>query len=488
MKRKIVILTIFIFYGFQLFSQYDRPLNNIALEDYLSVNASYPFSFVVIGDTRDDENSPNIDADFIQLMNQIAPLNPKFVINVGDVVISGTEQQYQAYYQYINDWMLNNSIAFFTVPGNHEFWTIDSYDTFYPQYIGEKNFSFDLENIRIIAINNVQHEDDPYPHVKSLFISEEQLTFVENKLSEQNSPPLKFGFTHVPLINNNYVQNQTYIDYYNLLVNYDAKANFCGHVHKYKRYYVCNGIFDIVTGGGGASTGGATNPPIEHPTHHFLLVTVSEDNNVKVETYFINEGNSTDAQQYDFTMPTSQDMILQNQIILSGEERIFASQNTIEVAGGGTDFIVENGSNVEMVASESITLKPGFHAKAGSNFHAYIQDLECENIANKSVNATKSLGIKNTTSNEDIVINRQTSICIFPNPSENGIFTLYFYGYKQTVEYIEIFNVTGTVIYKKTSDKYIDNIIIDISGQNAGVYLMKIKINNKIITKKIIIN
>ncbi len=475
MKKGISILLVLILYGFQLLSQYDKPLNDIALNNYLPTSTTYPFSFVVLGDTRDDGNSPNIDADFIQLMNQIALLNPKpkFVINVGDVVISGTESEYQKYYQFISDWMGNNKIAFFTVPGNHEFYQNYSYSQYYPLYIGNYDFSFDLGNIRIIAINNVQHEDAPL-HKKAFSIEPKQLSFVESKLSEQNSPPLKFGFTHVPIIEHLNSSNNffNYSDYYNLLVNYGAKANFCGHVHKYKRYYLCNGIFDIITGGGGAPTGGETNPPVEHTNHHFLLVTVSEDNIVKVQTYFINEGNNEDAQQYDFVMPTSQDMILQNQIIQSGEERILTAQNTTEVA------------------DESVVLKSGFHAKVDSNFNADIQDLKSENVASKSANETKSFGNNNiTASKDDIIIDRQTSICVYPNPSDNGIFTLYFYGNKQAINEIEVYNNEGKVIYKTNLNrKYENSIIVDISKQNAGVYLLKINRNNKIITKKIIIN
>ena len=496
MKYKITILIIFIFYGFKLFSQYpERPLNNIAIEDYLPENVTYPFSFVVLGDTRDGSNNPALSPDFLIILDQIAELKPKFVINVGDVVYDGLITEYQVYYDTIQHWMYDNSIPFFTVPGNHEFWVENSYTQYYPNFIGNYDFSFDLENVRIIGINNCQHEDDPYipgqGHSKPLFISNEQLTFVESKLNEPSSPPLKFGFTHVPLMLSSYINKPGYLEYYDLLWNYNVKANFCGHAHRYTRFYMCSGIFDIITGGGGASTDNIdTIPPIQHREHHFLLVTVTEDDNVKVEMYFKNDGHNEIAQQYDFIMPTSESMILENQIIHSGETRYFASQNTIEVAGNGTEFIVEDGSNVEMVASESIVLKDGFHASG--NFHAYIQDLECENLdKNNTKNGTKIINIDSLEAgkrtNEDIIINRQSSICIFPNPSETGIFSIYFYG-NNTTEKIEIVDITGKIVYSKTLNNQCENILpIDISDQKSGVYILKIQFNNEIITKKIII-
>jgi hypothetical protein len=50
----------------------------------------------------------------------------------------------------------------------------------------------------------------------------------------------------------------------------------------------------------------------------------------------------------------------------------------------GSSFIVESGLNVTLVAQNSIRLKPGFHAKSGSSFRAYIDPSipECDETSN----------------------------------------------------------------------------------------------------------
>jgi len=367
-KINISLLLILFFYGVNLFAQYDTPLNEIALNDYLPTSASYPFSFVVLADTRDNSsNTSAIDPDFEVLMDQIAVLNPKFVINIGDIVNGGLEEQYQVYYNYISDWMSDNSIAFFTVPGNNEFKQPNSYEDHYPLYINaedffgidsEYDFSFDLENVRIIAINNTQHfSSNPGTYL----IDSDQLQFVADKLSEQNAPPLKFGFTHIPILHSTNLQLEGYTEYYNLLKNHYPKANFSGHKHYYQRYDDGCGFFDIITGGGGSNPNNvSTIPAIRHNIHHFLLVTVTADNNVEVETHFISTyTGSLDAQEYDFTLSTTG---LTGTVALNNDTDCFGGNNGSATASGigGTppyNYSWDNGENTEI----AIILNPGEH-------------------------------------------------------------------------------------------------------------------------------
>ena len=206
--------------------------------------------------------------------------------------------------------------------------------------------------------------------------------------------------------------------------------------------------------------------------------------------YLMDGGHNDIAQEYDFIMPTSENMILQNQIIYSGDTRTFVAQNTIEVAGDGEDFIIEEGSNVEMVAGESIVLKDGFHVSG--NFHAYIQDVDCDDVneKNKTSKQEKNQQIKDnqTEVNDDIIINRQNSVCVFPNPSK-GIFTLYFSENTENLNKIQINDITGKTIYFNNEPKISKNniFVIDISDKKAGIYLLKLKYNNTTYTNKIII-
>ncbi len=335
MKRNISSLIILFFCGVNLFAQDIIPLNEIAQNEYLPTSATYPFSFVVLADTRDnsspseDIDEDDIDAEFDQLMIQIALLDPppEFVIDIGDVVNGGSLKQYQTYYDYISPWMAANSIAFFTVPGNNEFKEGGSIEH-YEQYIGEQDFSFDLENVRIIAINNAQHY---VTTLNSAYeITETSLDFVDTKLNELNAPPLKFGFTHVPLLDGS-LYRPGYNAYYNLLKNHYPKTNFCGHVHTYHLLDDGCDFFDIITGGGGSDTSGDVSPT-QHDAHHFLLVTVSEDNSVVVESHFIDNYPGTAVEQdYDIQLLSNG---LTATVVLNNNTDCFGGNNGSATASG----------------------------------------------------------------------------------------------------------------------------------------------------------
>jgi len=51
---------------------------------------------------------------------------------------------------------------------------------------------------------------------------------------------------------------------------------------------------------------------------------------------------------------------------------MYRATNNIESAG-----TIQSGSTVTYSAGNAITLKPGFHAQAGSQFHAKIENYNC---------------------------------------------------------------------------------------------------------------
>lgn len=187
-----------------------------------------------------------------------------------------------------------------------------------------------------------------------------------------------------------------------------------------------------------------------------------------------------------------------NPIVLEAFNKIEAS-NTIENTG-----------NVTYKAGKEIVLKPGFHAKAGSNFHAktddYLYDCTtnmthywddyCSNnlksttlaqqmLKSKTINpheryTNDSLsGEKNEQSNNII---DDIQLTIYPNPSK-GVFTI-------TTDIasamdVSVFMADGTHIYSKKY--YKSTFEIDLSGHPKGVYFVKIIFSEGIINRKIII-
>ncbi len=114
-------------------------------------------------------------------------------------------------------------------------------------------------------------------------------------------------------------------------------------------------------------------------------------------------------------------------------------------------------------------------------------DLEIScNDNNKSVNSTiiyKFYGFFNAISTTKQEINNISIIKVFPNPT-NDFVNIEFDSKQNTISTISIIDLSGKVLITK---KIADNIQLNTKGLKNGIYMLKIEINNNVITKKIII-
>lgn len=76
---------------------------------------------------------------------------------------------------------------------------------------------------------------------------------------------------------------------------------------------------------------------------------------------------------------------------------------------------------------------------------------------------------------------KQDFVKIYPNPVNNGF--LYVVSEENTQKILQIYDASG----RKVIDKSVDTELIDISGFQSGVYVVKITINGNIITRKLIV-
>jgi subtilisin-like proprotein convertase family protein len=85
----------------------------------------------------------------------------------------------------------------------------------------------------------------------------------------------------------------------------------------------------------------------------------------------------------------------------------------------------------------------------------------------------------------DITVN---DITVYPNPS-SGVFNVEINSLNISDIKISIYNLLGSVVFENNFDNSFNfNEAIDLSSLESGVYLMKVTIGNKKVTKKIIIN
>lgn len=148
---------------------------------------------------------------------------------------------------------------------------------------------------------------------------------------------------------------------------------------------------------------------------------------------------------------------------------------------------IPSGERSRYAAFESVVLRPGFTAEAGSDFRAYIKD--CPNCANQRGGILNeppdNTGNKKDVLADDLVdeIRITSDISIFPNPNA-GIFYVNITP-SDNIDFVEITNLQGLVIYQN-KEKIYQKTQIDISGQPQGIYFLKIRRNGIIEAHKII--
>src|SRR5690554_118141 len=152
-------------------------------------------------------------------------------------------------------------------------------------------------------------------------------------------------------------------------------------------------------------------------------------------------------------------------------------------------YIIEKTGEITAYACNGVVLKPGFHAQAGSKFHAFAhcdgcsrpreQGMKTNNVENKKNRESRTDENQMLQVDEDTAgDNHQNSgLKVYPNPSENGF----------TIEFPEM---NGSYIITNTNGKIVNEnrvltqtIFIELP---KGIYVVKWINTNGIQTQKII--
>jgi hypothetical protein len=168
------------------------------------------------------------------------------------------------------------------------------------------------------------------------------------------------------------------------------------------------------------------------------------------------------------------------QSVNSGQTDNQQASNTITATNQ-----INNGATANYDAGTTVFLKPGFRAKSGSNFRAFIQGCS----ANRSLAAKNREEIITATTPEDLEApkeltqNKEFGIKIYPNPT-NDVFKI---SSKESIVQYTISNQFNRTISKKSINA--DTFEVDIRNLRKGIYFVKLELNTgEIMTKKIIKN
>ncbi len=148
-----------------------------------------------------------------------------------------------------------------------------------------------------------------------------------------------------------------------------------------------------------------------------------------------------------------------------------------------TNVTVQSGSTVEFSAGNRIVLKPGFTAKQGSNFHAYIEGCitGCGTGVGKIERDDSPFIIYEDDFGKETIINSSSHFSIHPNPT-SGEFQLTVGNGQEAKVYI--YDIFGRLIEQLTMGN--EQLTIDISAHPKGIYLVKVIQGEEIYIKKLI--
>ena len=175
---------------------------------------------------------------------------------------------------------------------------------------------------------------------------------------------------------------------------------------------------------------------------------------------------------------------VQNVAISDNQSECFDATNIITVAGSGSTVVIYSGGEANFIAGSKVVFNPGFFAHPGSEVNAYITTSGdyCSSLAPLVANTVNNEVISEI---PDMVIYLSPEIKIYPNPSK-GQFNIDFINNEILAE-IYVFNIQGMKVYQTTCKEQ-SNKEVDISYLPAGMYLIVIKTDNKVLREKLIIN
>ncbi|NTV83124.1 MAG: hypothetical protein HGA23_02345 [Bacteroidales bacterium] len=174
---------------------------------------------------------------------------------------------------------------------------------------------------------------------------------------------------------------------------------------------------------------------------------------------------------------------LQNITVTNGQSVCYDATQTITVAGSGTTFIVQNGGDVTLVAGQNILLLPGTMAQSGSHLLGVIT------TNGNYCGSMESAMVSNPPAEEETLSQSELSdkgFLLFPSPT-TGKFNLILDA--PAVDVPCYFQVTGmlgnrVIDLKLQSSSFFS---FDLTGQPAGLYLVRLIRGTKIDTGKLLL-
>ncbi|HYA15155.1 MAG TPA: metallophosphoesterase [Syntrophales bacterium] len=243
---------------------YERSL--FKLEKNLQTVSPDDFTFIVMGDSRDNEEV------FKKILISADKLRPLFILHGGDTVFTGREKKFNHFLNIVETNLPETPI--FVVIGNHELTNnikMPHGKAIFQEKIGPLNYVLDIRKlgIKIVALDNSLYELTPA-----------QLKYLEEQLTSPRK--YKFVIMHIPPETQKWQHNHLFSKGADKLMQIMAEKKvsvaFFSHLHLYAQDEI-KGVKYIITGGAAAPL--HSNIAFGEHFYHYIVVRVK---NGKVAT------------------------------------------------------------------------------------------------------------------------------------------------------------------------------------------------------------
>ncbi len=246
---------------------HERSLHK--LENNLQTASPDDFTFIVMGDSRDN------DEIFKKILINAAKLSPLFILHGGDTVFTGREKKFNHFLDIAETNLPDTPL--FVVIGNHDLTNnikISHGKTIFQEKIGPLNYVLDIKKlgIKIVALDNSLYE-----------LTTAQLDYLEEQLTSPRK--YKFVIMHIPPKTQKWQHIHCFTKgadrLMQIITEKKVSVAFFSHLHPYAQDEI-KGVKYIITGGAAAPL--HANVAFGEHFYHFIVVRVK---NGKVSTEVI---------------------------------------------------------------------------------------------------------------------------------------------------------------------------------------------------------
>ena len=162
--------------------------------------------------------------------------------------------------------------------------------------------------------------------------------------------------------------------------------------------------------------------------------------------------------------------------------------NSVTPRTNSGDYIIQATGNITVYAGAAVDIKPGFHAKAGATFHAFIEPYTpCEVMGESTPNGSGNGGANTNLAKEPAPqsleeVHEKESVFLFPNPNQ-GNFTFSTTS-GNPLGTLYVYTLTGQLVYQEVITS--SNTVLNLN-LTKGLYILTFENNEKLTSLKMII-